>query len=97
MLAYVELEKGQLRDHSHLRGQGFRSVIDCYQEFGVVRAQPRSFDRETALSFVVQAEQTHVMLEQDRSTDFSTLQTFSIRHQGSSAAQMKHLINAYFK
>lgn len=87
LLNSVDVEKGQLR------GRGFQSTIGCYQEFEFVPAQ---FGRinEVEVSFVVQPEQTHVMLEIDRKLRGDQLKTLTLPNQPLSDAQLVTKIRA---
>lgn len=81
VLHSVDVEKGQLR------GRGFQSTIGCYQEFEFVPARFGSMN-EVEVSFVVQPQQTHVMLEIDRRLRGDQLKTLTLPNQPLSEAQL---------
>lgn len=73
-LRAVDVEKG------HLRGRNFQSTIGCYQELEFVAKRMFSGFNEIEVSFVAQEQQTHVMLEIDRTHRGDQLKTLSINH-----------------
>lgn len=72
VLSTVDVEKGQLT------AQHFRSSIGCYQELEFVSSQMFSGFNEVEVSFVAEAQQTHVMLEVDRSFRSDQLLTMTL-------------------
>ncbi len=71
----VDVEKGQLR------GGHFNSTIGCYQELEFRPTQFLSGINEVEVSFVAQAEQTHVLLEIDRKFRGDHYRSLTIPHQ----------------
>lgn len=74
VLSTVDVEKGQLR------ARDFQSTIGCYQELEFIPANYGSLN-EVEVSFVAQANQTHVMIEIDRKFRGDQLRTLTISHQ----------------
>lgn len=73
-LKSVDVEKGQLR------ARNFQSSIGCYQELEFVAKRMFSGFNEIEVSFVAQEQQTHVMLEIDRTHRGDQLKTLTINH-----------------
>ncbi len=71
----VDVEKGQLRGHH------FHSTLGCYQELEFKPIQFLSGINEVEVSFVAQAEQTHVLLEIDRKFRGDHYRSLTIPHQ----------------
>ena len=72
VLSTVDVEKGQLT------ARNFRSTIGCYQELEFVSSQMFSGFNEVEVSFVAEAQQTHIMLEIDRTFRSDQLLTMTI-------------------
>ncbi len=75
VLSTVDVEKGQLT------ARNFRSTIGCYQELEFVSSHMFSGFNEVEVSFVAEAQQTHIMLEIDRTFRSDQLLTMTISNQ----------------
>lgn len=73
-LAAVDVEKGQLRGH------GFHSTIGCYQELEFKPNAMFSGINEIEVSFVAEADQTHVLIEIDRAFRGDGFKSMTIPH-----------------
>lgn len=74
VLATADVEKGQLTAPT------FRSSLGCYQELEFVSSHLFSGFNEVEVSFVTQANCTHIMLEIDRSFRSDQLRTLTLPH-----------------
>ena len=81
VLNTIDVEKG------HLRARDFQSTLGCYQELEFI---PASFGglNEVEVSFVPQANQTHVMIEIDRKFRGDQLRTLTIPHHSMNEAAL---------
>lgn len=78
----TDVERGQLN------GGHFRSTIGCYQEIEFKPIQWMSGVNEIEVSFVTEAQQTHVLLEIDRKFRGDGYRTLTIPHHQFSAPQL---------
>lgn len=85
-LQSVDVEKGQLHGHH------FNSTIGCYQELEFRPIQFLSGINEVEVSFVAQAEQTHVLLEIDRKFRGDNYRSLTIPHQHIDVPTLVHEI-----
>lgn len=86
VLSTVDVEKGQLT------ARNFRSTIGCYQELEFVSSHMFSGFNEVEVSFVAEAQQTHIMLEIDRTFRSDQLLTMTISNQNLDVNQITHQI-----
>lgn len=86
VLSTVDVEKGQLT------ARNFRSTIGCYQELEFVSSHMFSGFNEVEVSFVAEAQQTHIMLEIDRTFRSDQLLTMTISNQNLDVNQITQQI-----
>ena len=86
VLSTVDVEKGQLT------ARNFRSTIGCYQELEFVSSYMFSGFNEVEVSFVAEAQQTHIMLEIDRTFRSDQLLTMTISNQNLDVNQITQQI-----
>jgi sporulation-control protein len=86
VLSTVDVEKGQLT------ARNFRSTIGCYQELEFVSSHMFSGFNEVEVSFVAEAQQTHIMLEIDRKFRSDQLLTMMISNQNLDVNQITQQI-----
>ena len=86
ILSTVDVEKGQLT------ARNFRSTIGCYQELEFVSSDMFSGFNEVEVSFVAEAQQTHIMLEIDRTFRSDQLLTMTISNQNLDVNQITQQI-----
>ena len=86
VLSTVDVEKGQLT------ARNFRSTIGCYQELEFVSSHMFSGFNEVEVSFVAEAQQTHIMLEIDRTFRSDQLLTMMISNQNLDVNQITQQI-----
>lgn len=86
VLSTVDVEKGQLT------ARNFRSTIGCYQELEFVTSHMFSGFNEVEVSFVAEAQQTHIMLEIDRTFRSDQLLTMTISNQNLDVNQITQQI-----
>lgn len=86
ILSTVDVEKGQLT------ARNFRSTIGCYQELEFVSSHMFSGFNEVEVSFVAEAQQTHIMLEIDRTFRSDQLLTMTISNQNLDVNQITQQI-----
>ncbi|MFV5385189.1 sporulation protein [Acinetobacter junii] len=86
VLSTVDVEKGQLT------ARNFRSTIGCYQELECVSSHMFSGFNEVEVSFVAEAQQTHIMLEIDRTFRSDQLLTMTISNQNLDVNQITQQI-----
>lgn len=86
VLSTVDVEKGQLT------ARNFRSTIGCYQELEFVSSHMFSGFNEVEVSFVAEVQQTHIMLEIDRTFRSDQLLTMTISNQNLDVNQITQQI-----
>ena len=86
VLSTVDVEKGQLT------ARNFRSTIGCYQELEFVSSHMFSGFNEVEVSLVAEAQQTHIMLEIDRTFRSDQLLTMTISNQNLDVNQITQQI-----
>lgn len=86
VLSTLDVEKGQLT------ARNFRSTIGCYQELEFVSSHMFSGFNEVEVSFVAEAQQTHIMLEIDRTFRSDQLLTMTISNQNLDVNQITQQI-----
>ncbi|MFK4203519.1 sporulation protein [Acinetobacter junii] len=86
VLSTVDVEKGQLT------ARNFRSTIGCYQELEFVSSHMFSGFNEVEVSFIAEAQQTHIMLEIDRTFRSDQLLTMTISNQNLDVNQITQQI-----